>query len=374
MSFRLLALGCTVLSALSGADPAAVLGAMHRANHYFQQEWPDPGQAIVTNRTRPSNIWTRGVYYEGLMALYAVDPQPADLRYAVAWGEAHRWGLRSGPRTRSADDQCCGQTYLDLCRLAPHPLWIEQIRQSLTAMAQSPGRNDWTWIDAIQMSLPAFVKLGAMTGDSHYFTTGHELFLAARDGSAKIPPLFNPQDGLWWRDATFVPPYRTPAGRQSYWARGNGWVMAAMVRAIDGSPAGSPGRSDYVAMLQRMALAVKAVQREDGFWNVNLDDPADFGGKETTGTALFTYALAAGIRLGVLPAADYAAAAERGWHALVSESLHPDGFLGRVQGSGKQPSEGQPVTYDHRPDFDDFGVGCFLLAGSEIYHLADRPR
>ena len=55
---------------------------------------------------------------------------------------------------------------------------------------------------------------------------------------------------------------------------------------------------------------------------------------------------------------------------MVTESLHPNGFLGWVQGTGKQPSDGQPVTDDNVPDFEDYGLGCFLLAGSEAARLA----
>jgi unsaturated rhamnogalacturonyl hydrolase len=36
---------------------------------------------------------------------------------------------------------------------------------------------------------------------------------------------------------------------------------------------------------------------------------------------------------------------------------------------GKEPKESQPVSYDREPDFEDFGLGCFLLAGTEIYKL-----
>ena len=52
---------------------------------------------------------------------------------------------------------------------------------------------------------------------------------------------------------------------------------------------------------------------------------------------------------------------------MVKEALHPDGMLGYVQSTGKEPSTGHPVTYDKIPDFEDYGLGCFLLAGSEIY-------
>lgn len=59
----------------------------------------------------------------------------------------------------------------------------------------------------------------------------------------------------------------------------------------------------------------------------------------------------------------------KAWNALVTESLHPNGFLGFVQGTGKEPKDSQTVGYDNVPDFEDFGLGCFLLAGSEVYKL-----
>jgi|GEM_PF-2077814 len=31
--------------------------------------------------------------------------------------------------------------------------------------------------------------------------------------------------------------------------------------------------------------------------------------------------------------------------------------------------DSQPVTYDSVPDFEDYGLGCFLLAGVEVYKL-----
>lgn len=37
------------------------------ANDYFMKKWPDVGKTIITNRERPSNIWTRWFYYEGSM-------------------------------------------------------------------------------------------------------------------------------------------------------------------------------------------------------------------------------------------------------------------------------------------------------------------
>ncbi|MDP3434534.1 MAG: glycoside hydrolase family 88 protein, partial [Bacteroidota bacterium] len=47
-----------------------VMDKMVLTNAYFMDKWADTGKSIITNRERPSNIWTRAVYYEGLMALY----------------------------------------------------------------------------------------------------------------------------------------------------------------------------------------------------------------------------------------------------------------------------------------------------------------
>ena len=96
-----------------------------------------------------------------------------------------------------------------------------------------------------------------------------------------------------------------------------------------------------------------------------------FGGKETSGTALFIYGMAWGVNNGILDAKKYIPAITKGWEAMANEALHSNGFLGYVQGTAKRPSAGQPVSYTQKPDFEDFGIGCFLLAGSEVYKLHD---
>jgi len=115
--------------------------------------------------------------------------------------------------------------------------------------------------------------------------------------------------------------------------------------------------------------ALLPLQRPDGAWNVSLHDSTHFGGKELSGTALFVYGMAWGMNNGYLSKDKYLAAAVRGWNMLVNDCIRPDGSLGYVQGTGKEPKDGQPVSFDHKPDFEDYGLGCFLLAGSEMYKL-----
>ncbi len=54
-----------------------------------------------------------------------------------------------------------------------------------------------------------------------------------------------------------------------------------------------------------MAEALVPIQRQDGFWNVSLHDADNFGGKELSGTALFTYAIAYGVNNGILEREKY---------------------------------------------------------------------
>ena len=363
-------------------NPDDILRAMELANGYFQQHNPDAGAPTFVKKMRPSNLWTRGVYFEGLAALCDIEQKAgssqltANLQYFRDWGTAHRWTPRNGVTTRDADDYCCSQAYMwwyehqsrNDSILAPTIQCVNHL------MANAQSRHDWTWIDAIQMGLPVLTRLTKIYADSYRSDAakpaeqGWQMYAWTRDSLAG--GLFNRDEGLWYRDKDFVPPYKEPNGRNCYWSRGNGWVYAALVRAmqsIQESKCQVPHLDDYVADFQLMSKALLSCQRRDGFWNVSLHDQSHFGGKELTGTALFVYGMAWGIRHGLLPEKKYRRAVIKAWQAMADDCLHTDGFLGYVQGTGKQPSDSQPVTYTSTPDFEDFGLGCFLLAGSEMY-------
>src|ERR1044071_5693495 len=172
----LLVAACAELTAQNLPAKKEILKPLRLTNAYFMRTWPDPGKPIVTNRERPSNIWTRGVYYEGLMALYAIDKQKQYYDYAVDWGEKHKWGLRNGIETRNADDQTCGQTYIDLYLIDKKPERIKDIKASIDLMVKSDKKDDWWWIDALQMAMPVFVRLGVIYNDTAYYHKMYDLY------------------------------------------------------------------------------------------------------------------------------------------------------------------------------------------------------
>ena len=373
--FKTLGIGLIIMAISINSDAqnmpkkVEVLKAITAANDYFMTEWSDVSKPIYSpDKTRPSNIWTRGVYYEGLMALYKVDRQKRYYDYAVAWGEAHKWGLRNGTKTRNGDDQCCGQTYIDLYLIDPKPERIKDIKECMDNMVNSEKKDDWTWIDALQMAMPVFAQLGVIYNDDRYYEKMYEMYMHTKNVQGD-KGLYNPTEGLWYRDKDFDPPYVTPAGKSCYWSRGDGWVVAALVRVLDIMPKNAPHRAEYEKTYLEMMKALVPLQRTDGFWNVSLMDETDFGGKELTGTALFTYGMAWGINKGLISKKTYKPIVAKAINAMMKDSVHPNGFLGYVQGTGKEPKDGQPLSFDKVPNFDDFGVGCFLLAGAEVYKM-----
>jgi unsaturated rhamnogalacturonyl hydrolase len=347
-----------------------ILNTLRLTNKYFMDKWPDAGKTIFTNIERPSNIWTRAVYYEGLMALHTIDTQKEYYDYAMQWGTKHKWGLRGGIRTRNADNHCCAQTYIDLYLLdgKQHPERIADIKASIDSMMATKKVDDWNWVDALQMAMPVFVRLGNLYNDNKYFDRMYEMYAFTKykhGGNG----LYNTKEHLWWRDKDFVPPYKEPNGEDCYWSRGNGWVVAALARVLNDLPKTDPHYNEYLQDFKNMLAALKPIQQPDGYWYVSLHDPNHFGGKEVSGTSLFIYGMAWAINNNLIDKKTYLPVITKAWNAMTADVVHPNGKLGFVQGTGKEPKDGQPVGYDKTPDFEDYGLGCFLLAGTEIYKL-----
>ena len=157
LSFFCVALGFGVVKAQDLPDKKETLKTVTKVNDYFMKKYADyRTPSFVKNVTRPSNIWTRGVYYEGLMALYSVYPRDDYYKYAVDWSNYHEWGFRNGTTTRNADDYCASQTYIDLYNICPDPERIRKVKANIDMLVNTPQVNDWWWIDAIQMGMPVF--------------------------------------------------------------------------------------------------------------------------------------------------------------------------------------------------------------------------
>lgn len=357
-----------------------VLAVAKKVNAYFMKKVPDPTAPSFVGQQRPSNIWTRAVYYEGLLDLYSVYPDNSYFDYAYKWGKFHDWSFHGGDVTRNADNYAVAQIYMLLHDLDPEEVNLHHVRALMNMLVNAPTQMDWWWIDAIHMGLPGMTKYGRLTSNRAVYDKAWEIYQGTKYKQGGIG-LFDSRHDLWYRDANFLAPYKEPNGKPCFWSRGNGWVMFALTRAIDNLPQPVKDiynqviedfhRQDYSYDIQAMAKALLPLQRVDGFWNASLMCEENHGGMETTGTALFVASLAWGIRNGVLPEKTYLQPMLRGWYALVANSIRNEGSLGYVQGTGAKPADGAPWTATTTPDFEDFGIGCFLLAASEVYKIAE---
>lgn len=352
-----------------------VLSTTQKVNDYFMARYADPTLPTNVKKVRPSNLWTRAVYYEGLMALQEIDQQERYIDYTDRWAAFHQWTPRNGIKTGDADDQCCEQTYLMRYEQTGQKEMLSPTLQNLDLQMQKANPKNqslygwWTWIDAIQMAMPVYMQAYKITGDKKYRDHAMQMYRWSRNECGG--GLFNEKDGLWWRDADYVPPYKEPDGKDCYWSRGNGWVYAALVRCMNQLDKKDPAYKELKKDFLMMSKGLLACQREDGFWNPSLVS-SNYAMTETSGTALFLYGMAWGIRNGLLKAKDYRGACDRAWAAMVKTSVHSDGFLGWMQGTGKDPSDGQPLSYTRVPDFEDYGTGCFLLGATEYYKLLTK--
>ncbi len=334
---------------------ASVLNAMRTVNDYWINGHLDGGD----------RLWANGVYHTGNTACFDATQDLKYYNHSTAWSQKLAWKINNGTLTGYADDQVAGTTFIKLYQLQPADYKIANIKANIDAMVNNSKIDDWWWIDAFYMAMPIFTKLGVIYNNNSYFNKMYALY---NDNKVRRG-LYDNISHLWYRDeGQKYPQKKTPAGNKVFWSRGNGWVFGAMVKILDELPASDPHYNEYLTVFKDMAAALKDRQRSDGFWNVSLDDPNDYGGSETSGTAAFTYGMAWGIRKGHLNSATYKPVVAKAWNGLVNSAVQPSGKLGYVQGVGYAPLSSQPVTSEST---SDFGVGLFLLAGSEVVKLCN---
>ena len=348
-----------LVAADQGTDP--VLTLMERAADW-QLAHPDSDR----KEGQPDG-WVNAAFYAGVMALSHESASPRFHDAMVRMGEANHW--QPAARTYHADDLAVTQTYLELYLQDRDPRMLAPTQARFDFILAHPktgglemdkvknphGQDRWSWCDALFMAPPAFARLTKATGNPAY------LEFALREWAATSDYLYDRDEHLFFRDSTLFA--RTEKnGRKIFWARGNGWVLAGLARLLDYLPADHPARPRLEQQLREIAAKVLSLQQPDGFWRSSLLDPASYTMQETSGTGFYCYAFAWGINRGLLERAAYEPAVRRAWAALAG-CVEADGKLTHVQ-----PIGFTPVTFDPGST-QPFGVGAFLLAGSEVRRL-----
>lgn len=240
--------------------------------------------------------------------------------------------------------------------------WIahKQFRLADGTLAREHPQAQSVWADDFYMGVPALAELGHLTGERKWFDD------AVQNALGMSARLFDPSTGLYTHGWSA----NNPDAPRFYWGRGMGWTVMAMCDLLDVLPADHPGREAVLAQLRAALRGVAQYQSGSGFWHQMIDRNDSF--LETSGTAMFTYAIAHAINQGWISPVVYGPIAQAGWAALSTKI----DWAGRVEGSVVATNyAGDQVYYYNRPvHFAALqGYGPVLLAGAEIVKLMQNP-
>jgi rhamnogalacturonyl hydrolase YesR len=166
------------------------------------------------------------------------------------------------------------------------------------------------WIDDMYMITILQVQAYRATGDKVY------LDRAALEMEAYLDKLQRP-NGLFYHEPA-VP---------FFWGRGNGWVAGGMTELLSELPKDHPKYERIMQGYLSMMSSLLKYQGDDGMWHQLIDRPESF--KESSGTAMFTFAMIRGVKHGWLKDKTYLKAARKGWLAL-TERVDDEGNLSGV--------------------------------------------
>ena len=314
----------------------------------------------------PATDWTNGALYTGMMAWAKMANDEKYALWLKSIGDSLKW--EGGPERFFADDYCVGQTYAELFMLYKDSSMIKpmmSIGDDIIARPHTESllwnfdgglhNREWAWCDALYMGPPMLAYLSTATNQKKYLDIADKLWWRSTNY------LYDSTEQLYFRDSRYFDK-KEKNGKKTFWSRGNGWVIAGITRILDNMPDDYPTRKGYEKIFKQMAKRIAGLQQPDGTWHASMLDPGSYPVKESSGTAFFTYALAWGINNGYISYKDYYPVIQKAWTAL-NGCLHEDGKLGFVQVPGAAPEN---VTFD---DTEVYGVGAFLLAGTELFKL-----
>lgn len=352
------------------------------------QNWPDGHYS--TDKGEWKWDYRLGTVLNGVDAVWRNDPDPAYYDYvkqAVDQFVAPDGSIRTySPEAYSLDSVLMGKQLLLLYGVTQDAKYYKAaalLRKQLSTQPRTASGGFWhqgqfpnqMWLDGLYMAEPFYAQYASMFQEPSDFADITRQFVLM-DRHAR-----DPKTGLlyhaWDESKQQAWADKTTGDSPSFWARGTGWYMMALVDTLPYYKRNDPGRATLIAILNRTAAAVAKYQHPStGLWYQVLDKPDAKGNYlESSAACMFAYAFAKGVRLGYLPPA-YARNAARGYRGILQYFVqnNKDGSLTISDtvvgiGLGGNPySDGSYSYYVKTPTVsnDPRGVGAFLLASSEM--------
>lgn len=205
------------------------------------------------------------------------------------------------------------------------------------------------WIDDMYMITIVQTLAYKVTGDRKYVDR------AAKEMVLYLDELQRP-NGLFYH-APDVP---------YYWGRGNGWMAAGMTELLRCLPENSEYRPRIMKGYRKMMESLKKYQTEEGMWRQLLDQPDCW--IETSGSAMFTYAMIEGIKNDWLDSEEYAPIARKAWMGMVTY-VNENGDVRNVC-TGTNKKNDKQYYYDRKRNVGDYhGQAPYLWCAVALSEL-----
>jgi hypothetical protein len=199
--------------------------------------------------------------------------------------------------------------YLELGRKLADAQWKKTTSDGITAEARY-------WVDDMYM-IPV-LQMQA------YRATHNEIYLtrAALTACAYLDKLQQP-NGLFMH----------AADSPFYWGRGNGWFAVGMAEILRDLPKENPSYPRIMVGYKKMMQALLKYQADVGLWRQLIDVSDSW--TETSGSAMFTFAIVTGVKNHWLDSTTYGPASRKAWIALVNALDAKSNLVGVCVGTNK---------------------------------------
>ena len=270
---------------------------------------------------------------------------------------------------RLDDNGPMGASLIDLQMRHPDKAFLdyinttdEHLRKAEPRLADGTIARLWPhvntiWADDAFMAVSFLSRMGQLTGDNAYFDD------AARQIISYDKHLWCPEKRIYYHC------WHTDNGEHgvAHWSRANGWMFMAQADLLARMPESHPLRRQVMEIFRKQASGVARYQGKNGLWHQLLDKEDSF--EELTGTAMFVFGIARGVKMGWLHP-DFIYVAEQGLKGMMTKISREGDVTAICTGTGIMPST---VYYYNRPQLtnDPMGEGPVLRA---LVEMIDAPR
>jgi len=233
---------------------------------------------------------------------------------------------------------------------------------ALDHLGKSWFRNfypDSIWIDSLVMTGVTSVRLGQFLSLPDLVEFG----AAQPDIYASV--LQDPGFDLF-RHAWFVIKERPFPRSETFWLRGNGWVVWSLVELLELLPQNHAQRARIQEILVTLSEALLKYQKPTGLWDTVANLPG-YSYEETSGSAIIAAHWLKAVRLGLLPEAPYKNAALLTWDGVANKLKRKKTGLS-VRGISGPTNPGGRLAYKLITKKKDagYGVGPVVLLAEEV--------